>query len=550
MEVSHQQQNLTIPDSEVMQSENEPLEAQLQGPKPWNRFLTIGVAATIATLVIYYLKSPILSSLNFIPQSLSTAFAKRDLETIKNYINQDLQVNARKRKAFHQDRSDLESLLNSDAAQEKIGKLISEGFDINYRSENGMVPLHVAASRNNQDVVEALIANGVGVNPTVQLPMQVRNQFPQILPSGLVVREGMTPLHLTESRKIAELLIAKGANVKVSDERGRTPLHAAASKNSAELVSLFLAKGANSVAKDRQGNTPLHLAQSVEVASLLITNINTPNQAGKTPLHLARSPQLAAFLIAKGANVNTQDKQGNTPLHLAFLNYTALAKNENYQKQIVELLLRKGADVNIKNKKGDTPLYLALLMTAQTEQSYLRKKHLIKALIWKGANMNIKNNRGDTPLQAVVKWYGNHPYRRELIDLLVGAGADINTGDGNGLTLLHQMAWEDENLVRFLIAKGANVDAIDNRDYTPILTAGNQDITLLLMAAGADIKVIDRDGNTLLHKAAKNNWKKVVQQLLFRGPINPQNNQGETPLRVAGNNKEIIQLLKRHGGSE
>jgi ankyrin repeat protein len=63
---------------------------------------------------------------------------------------------------------------------------------------------------------------------------------------------------------------------------------------------------------------------------------------------------------------------------------------------------------------------------------------------------------------------------------------------------------------------------------------GLQDIALFLVNSGADINAIDLNGDTPLHKAVRNNWSKLVVQLLARGAeVNVMNWYGETPLQLA-----------------
>jgi ankyrin repeat protein len=83
---------------------------------------------------------------------------------------------------------------------------------------------------------------------------------------------GITPLHYAASKEIAELLIAKGADLNAKDNNGWTPLHEAARKGHKEVVELLIAKGADLNAKDFGDTTPLDWAihsEEIETADLL-----------------------------------------------------------------------------------------------------------------------------------------------------------------------------------------------------------------------------------------------------------------------------------------
>lgn len=103
-------------------------------------------------------------------------------------------------------------------------------------------------------------------------------------------------------------LVQGGANVTVSDTKGRTALHFAACRGDANMVKLLISYGASVNQKDSNGNTPLHLACCTHhfgvVTALLKagTDVNTADMRGMTPLHLAQSRlKLAASLEPGGS---------------------------------------------------------------------------------------------------------------------------------------------------------------------------------------------------------------------------------------------------------
>ena len=82
---------------------------------------------------------------------------------------------------------------------------------------------------------------------------------------------GRTPLHYAAwrgQREMAELLIAKGADLNSKTDRGHTPLYLAVRKNQRTVVELLLASGADVNAGNQFGERPIHSA-GAQIAELL-----------------------------------------------------------------------------------------------------------------------------------------------------------------------------------------------------------------------------------------------------------------------------------------
>jgi cytohesin len=79
---------------------------------------------------------------------------------------------------------------------------------------------------------------------------------------------------------MAELLLAKGADVNGAGRLGDTPLHGAAKRGHKQLVELLVAKGANVDAVEIAGETPLVQAiqeRHEDVVAALLNHGANPN---------------------------------------------------------------------------------------------------------------------------------------------------------------------------------------------------------------------------------------------------------------------------------
>lgn len=90
-------------------------------------------------------------------------------------------------------------------------------------------------------------------------------------------------------------LLSAGTSANLSDDKGRSNLHFAASQGNEAMVNVLLQHGADVNQKDCLDNAPLHLAvcnNCVPVVTALLkagTDLTSVNCYGNTPLHLAHS---------------------------------------------------------------------------------------------------------------------------------------------------------------------------------------------------------------------------------------------------------------------
>ncbi|KAG2610439.1 hypothetical protein PVAP13_4KG196250 [Panicum virgatum] len=177
---------------------------------------------------------------------------------------------------FHIGKQEAELILRVNSAAfygdlHQLKSLIRAGADPKNTDYDGRTPLHLAASRGYEDVVQFLLGEGVDINLT--------DQF------------GNTPLLEAVKQgheRVAALLFAKGA--KLSLKNAGSHLCTAVAKGDSDFIRRALAFGADPNCGDYDHRTPLHIAAA-------------------EGLYL-----IAQMLVEAGASVFATDRWGTTPL--------------------------------------------------------------------------------------------------------------------------------------------------------------------------------------------------------------------------------------------
>ncbi|XP_021770469.1 ankyrin repeat domain-containing protein 7-like [Chenopodium quinoa] len=175
---------------------------------------------------------------------------------------------------------------------------------------------------------------------------------------------------------------------------------------------------------------------------------------GRSVLHIAAAGGDTAlckfFLKTVKIDVNITDFKGHTPLHYA------IAEGHNFMAS--SFLLNQGANPNLASDAGLTPLYYAAVKG---------KKDQMKLLVLKGAQVDAPSLIKGTPLRFAAE-YGVKEGVKFLLDHKANAGADPNLSLQGESPLTMAVLVDDAEIIKCLLKAGADANAIDFYDFTPI----------------------------------------------------------------------------------
>lgn len=136
------------------------------------------------------------------------------------------------------------------------------------------------------------------------------------------------------------------------------------------------------------------------------------------------------------------------------------------------------------------------------------------------------------------------------IKALLSKGAYINAKCAQGNTPLIKSAQAHEvDACRFLIEAGADVHARNNTGETALHYSQDERVISLLLQAGAKIDAQNNNGWTPLHCHVHNSHLQAAQYLIGNGSdVNARSLDGGAPLHYASNVEIIVSLLQ--GGSD
>lgn len=347
------------------------------------------------------------------------------------------------------------------------GLLENRSVDVNAKTADGFTALHLAIAKSNAASVGKLIEHGAAVNE----------------PSD----GGELPLILAASRgdmEMVSLLLSAGADPALIDPKVGTAAHGAANHGNDTIIECLHRSGADLNQQLEDVGSIAHLVadnsigentyrEAEEQMTSLITSDqishNTPAFGdGRTaPEELYRiRTAIDGYVVERmrlleqlGVNLDESNSLGYRPIHIAAGRGNALA---------VEMLAETGASVSSKAGESNlTPLHMAIKAGSFAAA---------KCLIDRNCSITDRLPDGKTAAHLVVE----HMIPNRILDVLALAERyGVEPGDA-GIDEVEKSFSDSQELLELLAAEGLNLSSPDNDGKTPIDIARERNVPRLV----------------------------------------------------------------------
>ena len=342
--------------------------------------------------------------------------------------------------------------------------LLQRHANVNARDASQQTALHVAASRGFTNVCNSLLDHGAQSesrdgNSKTPMQLAIAAEHREVV-DLLLARSTLRPTDTnfltaffdaigTGHVRMVEGFFDRGATLKGLKNGAYKPVTLAAKSGNPDMVTLLLRHEAKFKEKDGDGWTALHFAAHHGHALVIeqLSDREIPSKATtakkETPLHLAVAAghfgAMDCLLRGKSEScVASKDSRGEELLHRA---------SRTASTDIVNLLFSHKANINAENGFGWKPLHIAVAYGNMA---------IVEQLVNLGAS--IEEKLGTTDYKKAETHY--------LVDNGYWAEAHWPFPGSKPVNLAIEFGRDD--IVRFLLSKGAKVDSACNEGWRPL----------------------------------------------------------------------------------
>ncbi|XP_015924398.2 alpha-latrotoxin-Lh1a-like [Parasteatoda tepidariorum] len=366
---------------------------------------------------------------------------------------------------------------------ENVLVLLDKNADLHARDDMGNTPIHKAALNGAVSVVDLLLKRDKSL-------LELKNH------------RGETPLHMASQNMhsaVVKFLRNKGANVDVSNSDGETPIHMYAKGGQLHMIEYLISNGGGLYVTDSRTNDFMYYAiqnghidvvkygfeRERYIYDALVKTHIPPRCPKSCPWVFCDANQFDQLEMIKYFfdKINPKDcvllNEAALYGHLDIVKYFIQERNANIEKEsptaypplcsaaqsghlhIVKYMIEK--DASAKGECGSSGF---LNRATQAEVDSETRVEIIKLLVMKGADINHRDEGGQLPIHHAI-------FLRDLVTadyFIEDLGVSVNEPTANKLrnTPLH-MAVQHEyfDVVKYLVEKGADMNAKNNKNETP-----------------------------------------------------------------------------------
>jgi ankyrin repeat protein len=394
-------------------------------------------------------------------------------------------------------------------------QLFIAGEKLDSINADGLMPLHCAVKSGNIELVKFLL--NTGSTSTINW----RNKS--------IYKISESALHLAVQggyEKITTLLLEAGANINIVNREGDTPLHVACRSGNVKLIQILLERGANAELR----NHPKKSSRNQQTAHDLVYCYDSLIQ----PLF--------------GVNVSTAiaERDGWMEKAVASAKHSLAELQQKYASLSTPQLLELAAK-DLPNfysyccqhpEATHDELLVALRTIVNEPLTYSWQRHISNA-IWRGDSeltyRLIKYGAEILPdLLEDACTYGVHRYNRTLkregnhyekkplhsdflilAEMLLAEGAQVNVQNKDGKNVLYQAVHESRlTMAWYLLQQKADCNMQDNEGNTALHVARHPELVEILLAAGADPTIKNKQGKLASDLAAEKKNKQSLALLM------------------------------------